>query len=337
MIICFTIFSTELVVATWCKTTFEIGFAELVIKLTKANVRLSYPALTWQGYFCSFMWFLDVAVILSLLPDIPLIMKTTYSINVIVLAHFVRMFRLIRVLKVYYLLRDRSKNDKRRLQLMHESLKADNKNLLEDLKRVEKSQRPGKLAELLCDSITTRVVLVIVIFFVISPLLTFRPNNEVFSYSTDLLQNINEQSGLPDFVKEECIKALLKSLSDQNIPNIYLEMTPFKSNAIVNDVNALNSLRDIAIISKSSAYYNSTNHINYYTLADYSNDYFFEMISRHIIAMIILACFATVLAIIVINYDTNNLVLKPIAVCNCVVYFSKYILTSSLFIYCFLL
>ena len=314
MIVCFSIFSAELIVATWSKTTFEFGFVETKLPFTKPPIEIVSPAITWKGYFGCFMWFLDIAVIVSLLPDIPFMMSATASINVIVLARFVRMFRLIRILKVYYLLRDRSQTNKRRLELMNDSIKYGNSNLLEDLKRIEKSQRPGKLAELLCDSITTRVVLVIVIFLVISPLLTFRPSNEVFSFSTALLQNINEQNSLPSFIKTACVNALMTSLNDQNIPNIYLEMTPYKSGPIVNNINQLNNLPNMAIISESANYYNTTRHVNYYTLADYSNDYFLQIISRHLIAMMILVCFVTILAIIVINYDTSNLVLKPIAV-----------------------
>ena len=313
MTLSFAFFSAELIIATWAKSYFDFKFVKEAIYLKESALEIVYPKLSWRGYFCSFMWFLDLAVIVSLIPDISF-MTMQPSLNMILLARSVRMFRLIRVFKVYYLIRYHSKSNKKQLEIMQQYVKDGNRNLLEDLRESGKSHTPGKLAELLCDSITTRVVFVIVIFSVVTPLLVFRPIDEAFSFSTKFLQHVNTQNNLPDYIKTACVSALMKSLDDVNIPNIYLEMIPFKNGAIINNVDQLNSLRDIAIVSESISYYNTTHHANYYTLADYSNDYLLQVLNRHYIAMLCLVCFVAILAAVVINHDSNNLVLKPIAV-----------------------
>jgi hypothetical protein len=129
-----------------------------------------------------------------------------------------------------------------------------------------------------------------------------------------MFQNINEQSGLPDFVKKACVNALAQSLYQQNIPSIYLEMSPFRNTTVINNVEELNNLRDMEIVSQSASFFNVTKQVNFYTVVDYSNSYFYESLSRHLLGIYFLVGLVIIVGTIVINYDTTNLVLKPIAV-----------------------
>ena len=322
----FVFFLIEFIMTSWSKSEIHvINHQNLTVK--KKLMCFNIPEINIIGYAFTIFWCLDLIVIISMLPDIPVI-ATSININYsaghisnydyLHALQIIRLIRLFRIIKSYHTIRDNRLKDEEKLQLLLLSQTHTNErsfDLRKEIEIIEKKRlNESRLGAKLAESTTIRVVILILILIVIIPLLMHQSPNHIFSYSTAMLQNINEQSGLPDFIKDACINALLSSLNDQNIPNINLEMTPFRTGAIVNNVNQLNNLPDIAIISESATYYNTTRHMNYYTLADYSNDYFLQIVSRHLIAMMILVCFVTILAIIVINYDTSNLVLKPIAV-----------------------
>ena len=320
MITCFAVFLTELVIKSWTKTSFNFKS----VMFNGKNI----SSVQWEGYLFSYMWLLDIIVILSLSPYIPGVFSGMQSkpLNYILIS-FIRLLKLIQTLQTYCFTLRRPDLRQLKLEIMRKCMNDSNINLIEELRKLENSGQPSKLGELLRDTTTTKVVFVIVTLLIIISLLNYRPSTEVFSYSTALLQNINENKSLPDFIKDACILSLITILSEQYIPIIYLEMSSFKNESTINIVQESSNLRDFEIVTQlASLLYNKSTINNYYTAVEYSNSCFYQTVSKQILSVCFFVGVVIIVATIVINRDTAYWVLKPISVCN--LYFHNYNIIS---------
>ena len=324
----FVFMTVEFIMNSWSKS--EIYIMNYQNQSEKKRLTcFNVPQIIIIGYALTTFWFLDLIVIVSMFPDIPII-ATSMNINYAAgqghvsnydylhALQIIRLIRLFRIIKAYHAIRENRLKDEEKLRLL--SLSPTNTNergldLREEIGLIEKKRlNESRLGSKLAESTTIRVVILVLILTVVVPLLMYQSPNHVFSYSTAMLQDINEQTDLPDFIKAACVNALMTSLNDQNIPNIYLEMTPYKSGPIVNNLNQLNNLPNMAIISESANYYNTTRHVNYYTLADYSVNYYLIVACQYTIWLTLVVGVVLLLSNKMFTYDTKKLVLEPIEV-----------------------
>ena len=323
MTICFSVFIAEFVLSSYAKTQFVwIKNEPMHLEFSRFTCwSCNYWTITWHGYFGSPMWFLDIIIIVSLFPDIPAIASSLDLSQVgkgIMAARFIRMFRVLRALKAVIVLHQKRAQDNARLQLHEQFLQnLDNStsNMQEELKALEKNiSKPSRLGEQLGTAVITKVVTLIVILLLVIPFLEFRPKNNITSYSADMLQAINMQSSLTNDVKNAMVNIAINKLQALHVPSIYLSMHPLATNAIVNNVDALNNLLEVAIVSESNSYMNQASGILYSTFAEYSIDYYIRLESVYSLNLIVIVIILTLLATYVFTQDTNNLVLKPIMV-----------------------
>lgn len=310
----------ELVIATYSKTTVGFINKEMVLEFKDTIYEARYSSITWKGYFGSKMFFLQILMIVSLFPDIPAIakmiqMKNISNNNYIMDLRFLRMLRMLRVIKAYFLILERERHKQQKLNMIDKSILENNPTIIEQIRDLEKRNKsPSKLSEQLSSSITIRVVALIVVFIIVLPLFQYPESNNVISYSARALQSINMQTDLTHAVKAVLINSVINKMGNLNIPAVYLKLSPYSSNPIVNDVYALNHIRDIAIATESNAFYNSRTHINYITLCEYSVDSFLRQVAVLTIVSIIVVCVIAAAATYVVNRDIANLVLRPITV-----------------------
>lgn len=163
--ICFAFFVAELVLVTWSKT-------------------YRYHFLPWEceGYFLSFFWWLDLAAVVSMFPEVPAISQAlmidfvnSNSENETTLktARVVRMVRLVRLVKIYKIQAERRRATRLEAELL--DLVRQGAVSYDDIatQRALYQQRQSKVGGLLSDSITRRVITIVLVMLFVVPFLQF--------------------------------------------------------------------------------------------------------------------------------------------------------------------
>jgi len=163
--ICFAFFVAELVLVTWSKT-------------------YRYHYLPWEceGYFLSFFWWLDLAAVVSMFPEIPAIStalgmdfvnNSSENETTLKTARVVRMVRLVRLVKIYKIQAERRRAARLEAELL--DLVRQGAVSYDDIatQRALYQQRQSKVGGLLSDSITRRVITIVLVMLFVVPFLQF--------------------------------------------------------------------------------------------------------------------------------------------------------------------
>lgn len=295
----------------------------------------------FQGYVFTFFWFIDVLVIISLFPDIPAIATAFHfgnqsSAHYIKTARVIRLIRLFRIIKTYKDMVEKQKFNEQRWKYLTDAMSKhgqlsgegqsnlrnsnaqDSFNAYEELDYIDiKTKRESKIGEKLTKSTTIRVAILIILFIVVLPFFIYAPENNGLQYSTNLFQSVNEQHGMSNDAKAACISSLIRQLELLNAPTLFLRISPYSNISIVNNVQSLETLRSVSIVSKSSvSNFNITSQTTYSTNAKYNIDSFLKIQNIYTLYLTLLLAAVLLVANYVFTYDTQKLVLKPIEVCN---------------------
>ena len=165
--LCFSCFIVELFLVTWSKT--------YVYHWNPSKC---------EGYFMSFFFWLDVLAIVSMLPDVE---STSRALNFddlkdgsgegsVKAMRVVRMVRLVRIVKLYKIQAERRRAARLEAELL--DLVRQGAVSYEDIatQRALYEQRQSKVGGLLSDSITRRVITIVLLMVLIVPVLTIAPN-----------------------------------------------------------------------------------------------------------------------------------------------------------------
>lgn len=327
MTICFSLLIVEFMATTWSKTNFRIIQPEPLsvwLCFCRASIGLP-PCISWDGFFCSFFFFKDIVVILSMFPDIPVIARALQINNVLQISAeaimCIRTLRLFRIIKVYKHIRAQRQSNAERLEIL-KRVYAGEVETTEMLQAMEERRaQPSKLGEKLTESTTTRVIFLIVILLVIVPLLVYNPVNQVFIYSTSMLQSINKDSSLSSFIKNSLVSSIVSEMKHLSTLVLYLDIFPFTSNTttvIVNNVDELNKLRDISVVSEYASFYNASANpfIDFFTSSTFSRNQFLVRQTKYFLLLTLFSGIVALVASFIFTRQTENYVLKPIEVSN---------------------
>lgn len=185
-IICFAFFVFELVMVTWSKT----------------YVRSIYPWIS-EGYFGTFFFALDVLAIISMFPEIPAISKA-FQLDAMAgggdvkSARVVRMVRLVRIVKLYKIQSER----RRAANLEAELLELVRQGAVSydeiETQRALYQQRQSKVGGLLSDSITRRVIIIVLLMLFGVPLLQSVATNSEREFAVESLHYYNINTAVND-------------------------------------------------------------------------------------------------------------------------------------------
>jgi len=316
-IICFCFFILELVLVTWSKTYLS-------------------SIIPWEceGYFGSFFFVLDVLAIVSMFPDIPII-SAGLGIDTILhgdgnnetgatglkAARVVRMVRLVRLVKLYKIQSERRRAARLEAELLE--LVRQGAVSYDDIatQRALYQQRQSKVGGLLSDSITQRVITIVLCMLFFVPILQPVIQNQENEYATEVLAHFMDQGSVQEqYVAYEAFLDNARNL-------LSVVVTPEISFDVTTD--------DLVYINAQTNY--TTNFVDYSTLNDrrtgnmpkeideysitsgsYTVDAKFDLwddesrASRNQIILVIFVSFMLVSGSVVFQADAQRLVLDPI-------------------------
>lgn len=256
--LCFFMFIAELVANSWAKTIWnnDISLSE---KPYKCHI-------SFTGYLFSFYWWLDVIAILSLFPDISWIEKPLNIddiknrsasngnyLRMLYTARIVRLVKVIRLARKYKLSSDRVAR-KAREEDLYELVRIGAISYDEVEKQLALyNERESKLGSQLSESITRRVIIILLLMISMIPLLLFHAPNYGQLYAAEIIQDMNRYSNVyindtaKKYVVQETISVLDRSYHSDYI--VYLNLVaptgyqPYPSNVIVQDEYSLSWAR----------------------------------------------------------------------------------------------
>lgn len=315
--ICFFFFIFELAGATW----------------SKSRIISFYPKFEYEGYLFTFFWWLDLIAIVSMFFDVPIVAdgmgltavssnvsSSGKSSNLTKAGRVVRLVRLVRLVKLYKVASARRLRQKQ-LQELHELVRV---GAIDSLKLEEEQQklalndsRQSKLGSQLSESITRRVIVLVLVILCILPVITYIPDNHVTFTSTKLLHDYNKNFTMDTAVKEEFVDSYLHLVKrpdglDNGRYLVYLEMTPSYSSPLVDHRANYESLRDAAIIEVKYQDYDEDYGQTVVTRAIFNNQYIFRLNASNSIILTIFVGLVLVIGSVVFTDDAQRLVLTPI-------------------------
>lgn len=302
--ISFAIFSFEFLANTWCKTTI-----------------LSYCPLKWEGYFLSFYWFLDIISIVSLFPDVNWIgnkigastVSNSYSGggNLQKAGQVVRLVRLVRLVRVYKIVTERRKRAQEEAeleQLIDMGIVSEEE---VERQRALNESRSSKLGQQLSDSITQKVIIMILAMIIVLPLLTYSTTDESSQLAVDLLQTFNNANDVTAACKDTLLQTVIDSTNANNIPYHYLvrlNIFPLFSSGLAYDSGQYYSQSSTLI----TEWIETNMSTNATTMAYFSERILVQSTATLTIILIIFVAIMLVGGAAVFTGDAENLVLKPI-------------------------
>lgn len=246
--ICLFAFIVELLANTWSKSD---NIQCVMISMFDDQIQI--PWLYSEGFIFSFFWWLDLVAILSMLPDIPWIadplgiggVSSSYDASSAItkVGRVLRLVRLVRLIKLYKIFQIRSRKAKQERELM-EKVKsgqvsfeditaARNAAIMAD--RAEKS----KLGEQISDSITKRVVVLVLVMVCILPLLDVPGVNNAPEFGTQFMHVLNSEddASISAGVKNAMIASFFDSVKkiailDRREYCLSLYMYPYSSSTL---------------------------------------------------------------------------------------------------------
>ncbi len=315
--ICFFFFIFELAGATW----------------SKSRIISIYPKFEYEGYLFTFFWWLDLIAIVSMFFDVPIVAEgmglTSVSSNVsnsgnssnlTKAGRVVRLVRLVRLVKLYKVASAKKLRQKQE-QALYELVRVgaiDSTRLEEEQQKLAlNDSRQSKLGSQLSESITRRVIILVLVILCVLPIITYIPPNTVTKTSTKLLHDYNMNFTLNADVKQDFVDTYLALLqrpdgTDDGRYLVYLEMSPSYSSPLVDYRANYESLRDDAIIEEKYHYYDEDYGQDVVTHAIFNNNYIFRLNASNSIILTIFVGLVLVIGSVVFNDDAQRLVLTPI-------------------------
>jgi class 3 adenylate cyclase len=338
--ICLFFFIAEFILSIIAKTT---------IKPVK-NPPKYHPKFTFEGYTFSFFFWLDLIAILSLFPDISWIAEGTGIGNLAESVNstnssfskagrVVRTVRLARLVRIYKIQSERkrlARIEKEQMILVRQGLLS-----YEDVLKSRQlyQERNSKVGAELSDTITRRVIVMVLSMLCLVPVLNYTaPNNSQY-YTTRLLHQYNVYEN--NITKELMLNDFMKFFRDlEGEPYVlYLEMEPYLTEPYIEKKHYLNILRSVEISKvefkstitntatslpintadtatslltniTNTATTTSTSHFK--TIVWYNNRYGIRETALNGILLTIFISFMMLTGTVVFTFDVENLVLKPI-------------------------
>lgn len=284
-------FIAEFFIASWVQSTIH-----------------SFWPFKYEGYIFGFYFWLDAVATFSLLPDIPWIAdKIGLSGNGGTGgARVIRMVRLVRLVKVYKIAQEKKKNAKIERELNKLVMSGAITMAAVEQRRKLFQTRQSRLGTQLSETITQRVIMLVLIMLIVVPLLTQTSSDNAPLKLTEDLQDFNIKASGP----------ILSSAIDWYVQNynerdgrpflLKLDVEPQGYHYVTNYTAYYNGLRDSSI---ETFYFGNGTHS---TCAYFNKDLFQRTTSE---LQIILTIFVAVMLIsgsVVVNDDVQLLVLTPV-------------------------
>lgn len=233
--ICFCIFLFDIIVNTWCRTTFLPHFPYIE-----------------SGYALSFYWWIDVISTFCIVPDIHFLangigietetQKGSYS----QVGKIVRLVRLVRLIQIYR----RNKETKLRLELEEDLNELHRLNVI-TYDQVEKEKmlikkKQSKIGEQIALTTTKKVIILIVLLLIVIPLLSYNQNNYGPSFAMEALHAFHLSHDVTDESKSMFMNSFLDSLQKSYKDDyvVYLDLIPqYPDFSYINNTVKLDDLR----------------------------------------------------------------------------------------------
>ena len=315
--ICFFFFIFELAANTW----------------SKSRIISIYPKFKYEGYLFTFFWWLDLIAIVSMFFDVPIVAEgmgltnvrsnvsdSGNSSNLTKAGRVVRLVRLVRLVKLYKVA-SAKKLRQRQEQELYELVRVgaiDSTKLEEEQQKLAlNDSRQSKLGSQLSESITRRVIILVLVILCVLPIITYIPSNTVTNTSTKLLHDYNMNFTLHADVKQSFVDTYLELVRrPDGVDNgrflVYLEMSPSYSSPLVDYRGNYKSLRDDAVIEVKFKHYDEDYDQEVVTHAIFNNNYIFRLNASNSIMLTIFVGIVLIVGSVVFNDDAQRLILTPI-------------------------
>mmetsp|Transcript_4336 Transcript_4336/g.4340 ORF Transcript_4336/g.4340 Transcript_4336/m.4340 type:complete len:869 (-) Transcript_4336:157-2763(-) len=304
--ICLFFFITEFVLSIYAKTTIK-----------------SYKPLVLEGYFFSFFFWLDLIAIISMFPDIRWIANRTGIGNVAASVNstnnnfskagrVVRTVRLARLVRLYKIQSER----KRLARIEEEQMLLVRQGVItyEEVVKMRQlnQERNSKVGAELSDTITKRVIIIVLLMLCLVPILNYTAPDNTQHYAVRLLHdfNVHQNNQTKEVVLNDFMKYYAENGGQPYV--IRLEMAPYIDGFYVNRKHYLNNLRNSEITKEVFHTYDNSTGIHYKTLVWFSAKYATNETALNGILLTIFVCFMMLAGTIVFTMDVEELVLKPI-------------------------
>jgi class 3 adenylate cyclase len=289
-----------------------------------------FPVFFCEGFAFSFFWWLDLVAILSMFPDIPWIadplgiggISSSYDASnaATKVGRVLRLVRLVRLIKLYKIFQIRSRKAKEEKELM-EKVKSGQVSF-EDITAARNAaimaskMEKSKLGEQISDSITKRVVVLVLVMVCILPLLDVPTVNNAPSYGTEFLHTLNQESSssVSDYVKNSLITSFFDNVKETLDGREYLlslYMYPYSSSVLspLTTDEYTDYIDDLRTEAKET-YTHTTGTV--VTTAVFSNKYLEYDYAMYSTITTLFIAVLLVLGSLIFTSDTQNMVIAPI-------------------------
>lgn len=289
----------------------------MIFSWSKTKILSWYP-FRIEGYLFSFYWLLDLVSIISLFPDVdwiaePLDIRDTNGVAKA--GQVVRLVRLIRLVRVYKIASDRRK----RIQEEEDLLALAEYGIIDyddiDKHRQLNSKHTSKLGAQLSESITQKVIIIVLVMIIVLPLLTYTSRDESSEFAMKSLHAFNIDPTLNDATKQAALEIIVNYTDSYNINYDYLlqlEMKPFVDGFAYNSQSRIDDIPDEFKHGETFTFLNETTGEMFITRGTFTTRYLNMLASQYSIILIVFVGFMLIAGAIRITADAQKLVLTPI-------------------------
>jgi hypothetical protein len=315
--VCFICFSTELLMNTIARTTIH---------------SFCFPYFNWEGYLFSFFWWLDLIAIVSLFPDLnwiaqPLGLKNVMesfhgSSSISQAARVVRLVRLVRLVKLYKIQFSKWKKAKEEKELfelasygiitMEEAI---------NYQSLHEKRSNSKLGSRLSDSITKKVMVIVLVMIIILPLLTFTAVDHSSHFAMDFLQRFHTDPSTNLPTLNAVISSITEYTDEDTIPDNFLlrlKVQPYSgtlptaAGGFVYDLHKNHRYPKFLKLNITNSWFDSVSQSTFTTSGLFTQYNYAVTDATYSIIFTIIVGIILVSGAIIFTSDAENLVLKPI-------------------------
>jgi class 3 adenylate cyclase len=181
------------------------------------------------------------------------------------------------------------------------------------------NSKQSRLGKQLSDSITRRVIIMILILLIIIPVIMYQTPNAGPEFTAQVLNIFNTDTGVSIASKTAAIEAFRTNMIDSVDDNRYIErliMSPsLGSDPYIYFPGNLDEIREVAKIEydyHTVATDGSGNPVTYYTDVLYSFNYYLRQVALYDILITIFVAIMMIGGAIIFSNDAEQLVIKPI-------------------------
>lgn len=296
--------------------------AEFVMSSTVKST-VTFRPLSFSGYIFNFFWWLDLASIVSMFPDIDWIAKglgwgaiedggVTGNSQITKAGRVARLVRLVRLVRLYKIATEKRKKARKEAELM-EMVRCGEIDYVDIEKfRLLYDSRSSKIGAMLSAAITKKVIILVLVILIILPLIQYTVVDNGPRFMTEFIQGALANSSLTDTSKNSIIDSFMDIFDAPSVGSLLcsLEASPFADGYIMHRTSMLNSLRTSAIVeySESSIISGNISVVN----AVFSFNDVIRKSAEYSIILIIFVGLLLVLGSSVITADAQKLVIAPI-------------------------